>query len=66
MPYTYCRKHSPELGMAHTPTPRPDGQVVYVVCGWQGCAQRLALPADVWQEELRRRQASEAPARDEP
>jgi hypothetical protein len=64
MRYTYCPKHNPELGMAHTPTERPDGQVVYVVCGWQGCPQRLALPAEVWQEELRRR--AEAPAHDEP
>ena len=41
------------LSMAHSPTPA--GQLVYVVCGFDGCDQRRAVTAALWAEELARR-----------
>ena len=46
------------LAMAHTEAAAAHGLLVYVVCGWQGCPQRLEVDAAVWRaEELRRRAA---------
>lgn len=46
------------LSLAHSPSYAVTGQVVYVICGWQGCPQRLAVDAARWRaEELRRHEA---------
>jgi hypothetical protein len=50
-----CRQAHP-LGWAHSATPAQHGTVIYVVCGWQGCARRLALPVAAWEAEVARRQ----------
>ena len=50
-----CRQAHP-LGRAHSAAPAGHGTVVYVVCGWHGCAQRLALPVAAWEAEVARRQ----------
>ena len=50
-----CRQAHP-LGRAHSATPARHGTVIYVVCGWQGCARRLALPVAAWEAEVARRQ----------
>jgi len=50
------RKHHP-LDHAHSATPAVAGTRVYVVCGWQGCAQRVAVDAAVWDAEAARRVA---------
>ena len=47
-------KHHP-LSMAHTEAAAANGLLVYVVCGWQGCPQRLEVDAAVWQAEVARR-----------
>jgi hypothetical protein len=59
------KKHHP-LGQAHTAVQAPTGTLVYVVCGWQGCAQRLQVDAAVWQAELARRREREASTRANP
>jgi len=41
--------------MAHTEAAAANGLLVYVVCGWQGCPQRLEVDAAVWQAEVARR-----------
>jgi hypothetical protein len=43
------------LAQAHSPTPGASGQVVYVVCGWQGCPQRRVVPVALWETEMARR-----------
>jgi len=43
------------LAMAHTEAAAAHGLLVYVVCGWQGCPQRLEVDAAVWQAEPPRR-----------
>jgi hypothetical protein len=48
------RKHHP-LDQAHTPTASWTGAVVYCICGWQGCQQRLEVDAAVWEAEAMRR-----------
>jgi len=53
------KKHHP-LDQAHSATATPTGALVYVVCGWQGCAQRLEVDAAVWQAEEARRRAPPA------
>ena len=50
-----CRQAHP-LGRAHSATPARHGTVIDVVCGWQGCAGRLALPVAAWEAEVGRRQ----------
>jgi hypothetical protein len=45
------------LDEAYSPTPATSGQVVYVVCGWQGCTQRAVVDAAVWEAEMARRLA---------
>jgi hypothetical protein len=52
-----CRSTHP-LDQAHSPTPAASGQVVYVVCGWQGCPQRRVVRDGDWQAALARRQAA--------
>lgn len=52
--YAHDRKYHP-LHQAHSPTATPTGALVYVVCGWQGCAQRLEVDARVWEAEAARR-----------
>ena len=51
------KRHLPSL--AHSPTWNAAGTRVYVVCGWQGCAQRLEVDAAVWQGEEGRREAAQ-------
>jgi hypothetical protein len=50
------KKHHPP-DQAHSPTYAASGLVVYVVCGFWGCPQRLAVDRAVWEAELARRQA---------
>lgn len=57
----HARKRHP-LDQAHSPTAAQAGTLVYVVCGWQGCAQRLEVDAAVWQAELARRSRGGASA----
>ena len=52
--HAHEKKHHP-LDQAHSPTRTPTGALVYVVCGWQGCQQRLEVDAAVWEAELGRR-----------
>lgn len=52
---TCCRQHP--LDAAYGSTPATSGKVVYVVCGFRGCDQRLAVDAAVWEAERARRQA---------
>ena len=59
------KKHHP-LDQAHTPTATPTGALVYVVCGWQGCAQRLEVDAAVWEAEAARRARATPPATGHP
>jgi hypothetical protein len=47
------------LAQAHSPTPAQGGTVVYCVCGYAGCRQRLVLARAQWQAELRRRQQAD-------
>ena len=49
-----CRQAHP-LDRAHSAAPAVSGMVVYVVCGWQGCARRLTLPVAAWEAEVARR-----------
>ena len=49
------------LHQAHSPTATRAGALVYCVCGWQGCAQRLEVDAAVWEAELTRRQEGQRP-----
>jgi len=51
------KKHHP-IDQAHSPQATPTGALVYVVCGWQGCPQRLEVDAAVWEAELARRRAA--------
>ena len=53
--HTVHRQDHP-LAQAHSPTPAQGGRVVYVICGYDGCPQRLVLARAQWQAELRRRQ----------
>ena len=47
------------LSLAHSAQAAASGQVVYVVCGWQGCPQRRLVAAGAWDAEVaRRREAS--------
>jgi hypothetical protein len=48
------------LAQAHSPTLAQGGTVVYVICGDDGCPQRLVLARAQWQAELRRRRRSSA------
>ena len=52
------KKHHP-LSLAHSPTANAAGTLVYVVCGWQGCAQRLEVDVAVWEAERTRRKEDE-------
>ena len=52
------KKHHP-LSAAHSPTYAASGLVVYVVCGFKGCPQRLEVDAAVWQAAMARRGARE-------
>jgi hypothetical protein len=45
------------LDQAHSAQATPTGALVYVLCGWQGCPQRLEVDAAVWNAELARRAA---------
>jgi hypothetical protein len=54
-------KHHP-LSLAHSPSYAVSGQLVYVVCGFDGCRQRLEVDAAVWREEERRRREAGAGA----
>lgn len=59
---TMCPKH-PGLRMAHSPTTQAESPLlVYVVCGRDGCGQRLVLHVADWEEEQERRrlEASQA------
>ena len=47
------------LDQAHSAQASASGQVVYVVCGWQGCPQRRLVRVDEWQAIVARRQAAE-------
>jgi hypothetical protein len=58
-----CRTQHP-LSQAHSPTPAASAQVVYVVCGWQGCPQRRVVPVALWEAEVARR--SRAPSQEAP
>jgi hypothetical protein len=58
----HATQHHP-LDQAHTPTEAASGLVVYVVCGFDGCAQRLEVDAAVWREEEARRRAAEVATR---
>jgi hypothetical protein len=49
-------QHHP-LHAAHSAQPSPSGLVVYAICGWQGCPQRLVVDAAVWEAEQARRRA---------
>lgn len=51
------------LSAAHSAQASASGQVVYVVCGWQGCPQRLLVRADDWEAEVERRQVAEGSIR---
>lgn len=44
------------LYRAHSATFPASGAVVYVVCGWNGCEQRLKVPKSEWALEVLRRQ----------
>ena len=59
MPAERCLAEHP-LSAAHSATVSLDGRVVYVVCGWNGCAQRRVVAADVWEAREDRRRASAA------
>jgi hypothetical protein len=48
------------LAQAHSPLPAQGGRVVYVICGYDGCPQRLVLARAQWQAELRRRRQADA------
>jgi hypothetical protein len=50
------KKHHP-LDQAHGAVATPTGALVYLVCGFDGCEQRLEVDAAVWHAELRRRAA---------
>jgi hypothetical protein len=52
--HAHDKKYHP-LDHAHSPTATPTGALVYCVCGWDGCAQRLEVDAAVWEAEMRRR-----------
>jgi hypothetical protein len=43
------------LAQVHSPTLAQGGTVVYVICGYDGCQQRLVLALAQWQAERRRR-----------
>jgi len=45
------------LDQAHSALETPAGRTVYVICGWDGCEQRLAVAAAVWEAEQARRGA---------
>jgi len=51
------KKHHP-LDQAHSAVATPTGALVYVVCGWQGCAQRLEVDEKVWRDAEARRRAA--------
>jgi hypothetical protein len=53
------------LWAASNATPAASGQVVYVVCGWQGCAQRRVVPVAAWETEVARR-AQDGPRQEVP
>ena len=53
------RKDHP-LAQAHSPLLSQGGTVVYVICGYDDCPQRLVLARAQWQAELRRRQQADA------
>jgi len=55
-PDAHDTQHHP-LSAAHSPTDAASGQTVYVVCGFGGCPQRLAVDAAVWRAEAARRGA---------
>ena len=54
------KRHHP-LDQAHSPMATPTGELVYVVCGWDGCAQRLEVDAAVWEAEVARRAGQTTP-----
>ena len=49
-------QHHP-IDQAHSPAANAAGTRVYVVCDWNGCAQRLAVDGAVWEAEVARRRA---------
>jgi hypothetical protein len=55
------KKHH-ALGMAHSPSYAVTGQLVYVICGWGGCPQRLEVDEKVWREEEARRRTADGGA----
>lgn len=59
--HVHDKRHHP-LDQAHSPTRTPTGALVYVVCGWHGCQQRLEVDAAVWEAELARRAGHATPA----
>lgn len=54
------QKHHP-LDHAHSPVATPTGALVYVVCGWDGCGERLEVDAAVWEAAAARRRAHTTP-----
>lgn len=48
------------LSLAHSAQVAASGQMVYVVCGWQGCPQRRLVAVGEWDAELARRQEASA------
>jgi hypothetical protein len=48
------------LAQAHSPALAHGGTVVYVICSYDGCPQRLVLARAQWQAELRRRRRTSA------
>ena len=52
------RRQDHPLAQAHSPTLAQGGTVVYVICGDDGCPQRLVLALAQWQAERRRRRRS--------
>jgi hypothetical protein len=50
-------KKAHPLDQAHSPTYAASGLLVYVVCGFWGCPQRLVVDRAVWEAQLARRQA---------
>jgi len=55
------KKHHP-LDQAHSPVSTSTGALVYVVCGWQGCPQRLEVDEKVWCEAQARRRTADGGA----
>jgi hypothetical protein len=43
------------LAQAHSTSLATSGHRIYLVCGWQGCAQRRVVPVALWETELARR-----------